>query len=360
MISGPAPFTGESPSITTQPANVSVPLGEATTFTVVAGGTDPLQYQWNNADGPIAGATSASYTTPQVVQSDNGSVFKVTVSNAGGAVTSAAATLTVGPRSPKPGDWRFKGVDFAPTLPEAIATNIFGFDGTATLFYGNTIGSPLEIGPGMCVSGVPFDCGWLDLIFDLPQGTSGPTSIYQAGLISNLTSDLNSLSTPDTVITSLDVEESNQIYGVSAIRTPHSNQFLAALHSLPLNGLQAAATQEGAASRVITAISFNANMVEYMSYGWRQDTTTKYETSVVSTTVDNAVQDAASLAAAGYIITAFGGNNTDGFILIGTRVQGDTLPRPFSRSNDFFNGYAIVAYLSNANNGNTTAMMGEK
>jgi hypothetical protein len=34
------------------------------------------------------------------------------------------------------------------------------------------------------------------------------------------------------------------------------------------------------------------------------------------------------MAGEGYIISAFGGNDTNGYMLIGMRVQGDTLPRP--------------------------------
>jgi hypothetical protein len=41
----------------------------------------------------------------------------------------------------------------------------------------------------------------------------------------------------------------------------------------------------------------------------------------------NVLSAATILANDGYIISAFGGNDTDGFILIGTRVQGDSLPR---------------------------------
>jgi hypothetical protein len=35
-----------------------------------------------------------------------------------------------------------------------------------------------------------------------------------------------------------------------------------------------------------------------------------------------------SLAAQGYIITAIGGDPTNGLLLVGTRVKGDTMPRP--------------------------------
>jgi hypothetical protein len=82
------------PAITTQPANASVGQGQTATFTVVATGTSPT-YQWQRGTTNIAGATSASYTTPATVAGDNGATFRVIVTNAAGTVTSSAATLTV-------------------------------------------------------------------------------------------------------------------------------------------------------------------------------------------------------------------------------------------------------------------------
>jgi len=87
-----APVT---PTITTQPTNQTVTAGQTATFTVVATGTAPLSYQWQKNGVNIAGATSASYTTPVTATSDSGSTFRVVVSNTAGTVTSAAATLTV-------------------------------------------------------------------------------------------------------------------------------------------------------------------------------------------------------------------------------------------------------------------------
>jgi hypothetical protein len=90
----PAPV---APTITTQPANQTVTAGQTATFTVVASGTAPLSYQWQKNGANIAGATSASYTTPATTTSDSGSTFKAVVSNSAGTATSNAATLTVNP-----------------------------------------------------------------------------------------------------------------------------------------------------------------------------------------------------------------------------------------------------------------------
>jgi hypothetical protein len=83
------------PSITMQPANQTVNVGQMATFTVVATGTPPLTYQWQRNQVSIAGATSASYTTPVTTSADNGTSFRVIVTNSVTSVTSNAATLTV-------------------------------------------------------------------------------------------------------------------------------------------------------------------------------------------------------------------------------------------------------------------------
>src|SRR5436309_4701380 len=84
-----------APTITTPPANQTVAAGQTATFTVVAGGTAPLSYQWQKNGANITGATSASYTTQVTTTADSGSTFDVVVTNTAGTVTSAAATLTV-------------------------------------------------------------------------------------------------------------------------------------------------------------------------------------------------------------------------------------------------------------------------
>jgi hypothetical protein len=84
-----------APTITTQPASQTVTAGQTATFTVVAGGTAPLSYQWKKNGANIGGATSASYTTSSTTTADSGSTFAVVVTNTAGTVTSIAATLTV-------------------------------------------------------------------------------------------------------------------------------------------------------------------------------------------------------------------------------------------------------------------------
>jgi hypothetical protein len=84
-----------APSITTQPSGQTATVGGTATFTVAAAGATPLTYQWSKGGVPIAGATSATYTTSAVAATDDGAMYSVRVSNSAGKVTSVAAKLTV-------------------------------------------------------------------------------------------------------------------------------------------------------------------------------------------------------------------------------------------------------------------------
>ncbi len=84
-----------APTITTQPANASVIVGQTATFSVMATGSVPLSYQWFQGSAAISGAASASYTTPPTTAANSGEQFQVKVSNPAGSITSSMATLTV-------------------------------------------------------------------------------------------------------------------------------------------------------------------------------------------------------------------------------------------------------------------------
>jgi hypothetical protein len=86
--------SAQSPTLTMQPANQAVTVGQTATFSVTAAGTAPLTYQWFDNGTAIAGAISSTYTTPATVITDNNSQFTVTVSNAAGSTKSNPATLT--------------------------------------------------------------------------------------------------------------------------------------------------------------------------------------------------------------------------------------------------------------------------
>ncbi|MEK8051097.1 DUF3500 domain-containing protein [Ideonella sp. DXS22W] len=82
------------PTISTQPASVSVVAGASASFSVVASGSGTLSYQWRKGGSAISGATASSYSIAATSSSDAGS-YDVVVSNSAGSVTSSAATLTV-------------------------------------------------------------------------------------------------------------------------------------------------------------------------------------------------------------------------------------------------------------------------
>jgi hypothetical protein len=92
-------------NITQQPQSVTVGGGRGSvtaTFSVTAlASASSLAYQWQKAAPGttnftnIAGATSASYTTPALADADNGTKYRVLVTIPGISNTSAEATLTV-------------------------------------------------------------------------------------------------------------------------------------------------------------------------------------------------------------------------------------------------------------------------
>ncbi len=83
-----------APVIASQPANQSTIIGGAATFSVTAGGTPPLSYQWQFNNVNISGATTSALSLANVQLSQAGN-YAVVVTNPEGSVTSSAATLTV-------------------------------------------------------------------------------------------------------------------------------------------------------------------------------------------------------------------------------------------------------------------------
>jgi len=89
-----------APSITTQPADVSVAAGQTATWSVLASAVPTPSFQWQlSTDGGatfnnINGATSTSYSVVATA-ADNGRRVRVMVSNSQGTVTSRAALLSV-------------------------------------------------------------------------------------------------------------------------------------------------------------------------------------------------------------------------------------------------------------------------
>ncbi len=163
MLSACGGTSASAPTITTQPADQAVVMGSTATFSVVATGSAPLSYQWSRNGTAIAGATSASYTTPATSLADTGTHYAVTVSNgAAPDATSATATLTV---NPPPGTF------------EASATTISAGEGVIlTYLFGSSESATLQEGTG---TPVPVTSGGVTVVY--PTETTTYTLAWTTG-----------------------------------------------------------------------------------------------------------------------------------------------------------------------------------
>jgi hypothetical protein len=341
-------------------AGKSIPMGLAATLTATSQtwGNPAVNFQWAKNGVPISGATEGTYTTPLTTFTDTGSTFTVTISNKLGSVTSAPATLAVTGRAPELGDLRFQQVDAPDTINGNTGGGLFtAFTNELSWNFPHAYGTPMWLGPGVCISPSLLSTDSVPCEWSFSENSYGadvlltPNVNYQGFAFSNLEAQLNTLAVPNTVVTSLDLEPADDVFGVVWMQTNQGGVFDVTQQTVSLSDLQAAANQEGEHSRVITAVSYNAGKVFYLSYGWQGDTSTLYETQVATAaSVDDAPSLAANLAAQGYIVTAMGvgSNGANGVVLVGTRVEGDSVARPFTTdaTDCFTNGYAVVGLVA--------------
>lgn len=85
--------SGTAPTITRQPTNTDLLLGQTQIFSLLATGAAPLSYQWRRNDVSISGATQSSYRTPPVTEADHNAAFTCVVRNASGQVTSGPGVV---------------------------------------------------------------------------------------------------------------------------------------------------------------------------------------------------------------------------------------------------------------------------
>ena len=90
----PVPPTPLPPTITEQPLNQTVVVGDGAVFNVNASGESPFAYQWFKDDTEIVGATGNTHIIQTSTLNDAG-IYKATVTNIAGTTTSNTATLTV-------------------------------------------------------------------------------------------------------------------------------------------------------------------------------------------------------------------------------------------------------------------------
>jgi hypothetical protein len=375
-----------APTISEQPADQSVPMGLAATFSVTASGA-ALQYQWKKNGEAVKGATGRTYRTPATAFADGGASYTVSVSNSGGTSSSNRASLTVTARAPTAGDLRFQQVD------AAWVVNGWGnagvglstiLPGRFAAYYSSSIGTPFYVGSnGNCGATPSSDgtgCAWAYSV--TPAGASSADSVtaaYASDFYGNLQIDLQGTGWPSfdngvnpvssrSVITSMDLEPSNGLFALSWIQSNQQTGFVSEQNTVVPENLQAAVTEEGLSGRVVTAVSNDGGQITYFAYGWQADTATLYEAQAVTASTGGAPAAAAGLAAQGYIITATGQADSKGdIVIVGTRVQGDTAPRPFMTAQGSVQiqamqqqGYANVGVIFNLSQSDPYTFLGER
>jgi hypothetical protein len=326
---------GAAPTITGQPANTTVPLGSTATLTVAATGSGSLTYQWTEDGNLIPGATAASFTTDAAQSTDSGDKFAVTVTNSYGSVISDLAIVTVGPRSPAQRDMRFKHVQLSSTLQETFQTQqpatISGSMATNT--FTGQFGTPMGVGNQICGTSANLtSCAWPVEEFGAATGVQGFNSADLLDSLTSMNADLTQLAA-NSVVTSLDEQNGPGFaYGLVAysVETDPTVTGGFTLQQTHVTDGTLAATVSAMAAKgvVVTAASVNpTGGVDLVGYAWSGDQGTTYEAQAVLTTYADLGPQAVSLAQQGYIITAAGTADFNQVLLVGTKVQGDSLPR---------------------------------
>lgn len=250
--------TAGEAAITTQPVNQTVAAGQTATFTVVAAGAAPLNYQWKKNSSAISGATTATYTTPATTSTDNGAKFTVAVSNSLGSATSTAATLTVTTPAPTVAssnvdvltyhyDAMRSGANTNETVltPANVNSTTFGLLGSFTVD-GKVDGQPLYLSnvqiPGVGAKNVLYVVTEHASMFAFDaDSVSGPTatSLWKTSMLQSgeTPSDDRNCGqvTPEIGITSTPVidRRRNAIYVVAVARTS-AGAYVHRIHALNL------------------------------------------------------------------------------------------------------------------------------
>ena len=87
---------GVPPTVTAEPADVTVHEGDSAAFSVTATGYSPLAYKWLRNGAPVTGFTSTNaYVLTAAARTNNNDTYACLISNYFGTATSRAAKLTV-------------------------------------------------------------------------------------------------------------------------------------------------------------------------------------------------------------------------------------------------------------------------
>jgi hypothetical protein len=87
-------FSNRAPYITVQPPDQNAPLHGSVSFTVTAGGTRPLSYQWRFDGSNVVGATTSVLNLTDL-RTDQAGTYSVVITNELGSIESRDAQLTV-------------------------------------------------------------------------------------------------------------------------------------------------------------------------------------------------------------------------------------------------------------------------
>ncbi len=248
----PAPAPASGPAITSQPADASAITGSTATFSVAATGSS-LSYQWKKNGVAIAGATSATYTTPAVSFLDDGGLYSVVVTGTSGSTASSYATLHLALSSDQrvseglslnggsyEVEWRLN-----PVTGQTQVTNVDYVTDDFAVF----TASPLTHGPQ-----ITQQSHTLSLAFSLADVISGPSRVLKNDTILTVAGDQNLIKTTyvGSSIQSDDLATDGQTVAYSQMR---SNYVFT-----PLTGLLHAAPTT--MTQWYNAIFGNANVLD--------------------------------------------------------------------------------------------------
>lgn len=132
VIGVTTPQSCAAPTLTTQPASVTIGLGLSATFSVAAGGVGPFSYQWRHNHADIVNATNASYSIAGATAADAGDYTVVVTNACATSVESNVATLTVNTAATAiavviahPNDWEIFASDRIVPLLQSGASAVF-------------------------------------------------------------------------------------------------------------------------------------------------------------------------------------------------------------------------------------------
>lgn len=172
----PAPA---KPVITVGPAGLTLDIGDRINLTVTATGTPPLRYSWTRDLQPLAGATGASLVIPTASLGDGGA-YRVTVSNAFGAVTSGPAMVTVRPPAGVP---RFATPQFSAhrlhLTASVVATHQYGLERSTDLKHWTRVQTFQATGPAQSLEETAEQPAQFYRLVEGPGSGAGPQITQQ-------------------------------------------------------------------------------------------------------------------------------------------------------------------------------------